>query len=133
MTPRLQWNPDYTVGSDSLDDQHRQILAQCNALADCMDETSEAGRAEFDRRFQALMALAQEHFATEEALLTGSGYPALEEHQNERDEFGYLADNIVKTEHFERSELQRFLALWWVGHIVGSGTKHRPFLQQGAR
>ena len=133
MTPRLQWNPDYTVGSDSLDDQHRQILAQCNALADCMDETSEAGRAEFDRRFQSLMALAQEHFATEEALLTGSGYPALEEHQNERDEFGYLADNIVKTEHFERSELQRFLALWCVGHIVGSGTKHRPFLQQGAR
>ena len=133
MTPRLQWNPDYTVGSDSLDDQHRQILAQCNALADCMDETSEAGRAEFDRRFQALMALAQEHFATEEALLTGSGYPALEEHQNERDEFGYLADNIVKTEHFERSELQRFLALWWVGHIVGCGTKHGVSLAQGAR
>jgi hypothetical protein len=53
-----------------------------------------------------------------------------EELQNERDEFDYLANEIITTENFEKIELQRFLALWWVGHIVGSGRKYRALLEK---
>jgi hypothetical protein len=48
----------------------------------------------------------------------------LEERQNEQDEFDYLANEMITTENFERIELQRFLTLWWVGHIVGSGKNY---------
>ena len=128
MPNRVQWNPDYNVGHETIDGQHRAILAQCNTLADCVADAGQKGDQEFQTEFHALMTMAGEHFSAEEALLTQWGYPELEAHQNEHDEFDYLANEIVTTENFEPIELQRFLALWWVGHILGSGKKYRALL-----
>lgn len=130
MPNRVQWEPRYGVGNEALDDQHRNLLAQCNALADCLADTGAEGDRKFRQTFDELMARARAHFASEEALLAASGYPMLEELQDERDEFEYLAAEIITTDNFDKIELQRFLALWWVGHIVGAGGKHRPFLQK---
>ncbi len=130
MPNRVQWNASYCMGHDLLDAQHRDLLAQCNALADCIADAGQDSDLKFRASFDALMAQAREHFATEESLLAQCEYPMLEEHQNERDEFDYLANDIITTENFEKVELQRFLALWWVGHIVGSGKKYRAFLEK---
>ena len=130
MPNRVQWNPGYSTGNDILDSQHRAILAQCNTLADCLADAGADSEQKFHNTFQALMAQAGEHFSSEETLLTQCGYPLLEEHRDEHDEFDYLAADIITTENFEKVELQRFLALWWVGHIVGSGKKYRAFLEK---
>lgn len=130
MPNQVQWNSDYSMGNELLDSQHRNLLAQCNALADCIADAGPESDLKFNDTFAALMVQAREHFAAEEALLTRCGYPMLEEHQNEYDEFDYLANEIITTENFEQVELQRFLALWWVGHIVGSGKKYRAFLEK---
>jgi hemerythrin-like metal-binding protein len=130
MPNRVQWNPGYSMGNQLLDSQHRNLLAQCNTLADCIADAGPESNLKFNDTFAALMAQAREHFATEEALLAQCGYSMLEEHQNERDEFDYLANDIITTENFEQVELQRFLTLWWVGHIVGSGKKYRAFLEK---
>ncbi|MDP2371006.1 bacteriohemerythrin [Rhodoferax sp.] len=130
MPNRVQWNPGYSTGNDLLDSQHQAILAQCNVLADCIANAGPQSDHDFRTNFDALMAQAGEHFATEAALLTQCAYPMLEEHQNERDEFDYLANDIITAENFESVELQRFLTLWWVGHIAGSCKKHRPFLEK---
>ncbi len=128
MPNRILWNPDYSMGNDILDNQHRAILAQCNALADCITNAAPDCDLRFSNTFTALMAQAGEHFSTEAALLSQCAYPLLEEHLVEHDEFDYLANEIITTENFEQVELQRFLALWWVGHIVGSGKQHSPYL-----
>lgn len=128
MPNRVQWNSSYSIGHELLDTQHRNLLAQCNALADCLADTGPEGDSKFHATFNALMAQAGEHFTTEETLLAQCGYPQLEEQQNEHDEFDYLANDIITTENFEKIELQRFLALWWVGHIVGSSKKYRACL-----
>ncbi len=130
MPNRIQWSADYSVGSEVLDAQHQAILAQCNALADCMTDAGLESNPKFKDTFAALMAQAAQHFATEEALLMQCGYPMLDEQQNEHDEFDYLANEIITTENFEPIELQRFLALWWTGHIVGSSKKYRSFLTE---
>ena len=130
MPNRVQWNPGYSTGNETLDRQHRAILAQCNTLADCLADAGADSEQKFHNTFQALMAQAGEHFSSEETLLTQCGYPLLEEHRDEHDEFDYLAADIITTENFEKVELQRFLALWWVGHIVGSGKKYRAFLEK---
>ncbi|MBI4988470.1 MAG: hemerythrin family protein [Rhodocyclales bacterium] len=118
------------MGNATLDAQHRNLLAHCNALADCLAEAGSEGDRKFRQAFEELMALAREHFAAEEALLACGGYPELEEHRHERDEFDYLAAEIVTTENFDKDELQTFLALWWTGHILGSAKKQRAFLEQ---
>jgi len=130
MPNRVQWDPRNSVGSETLDAQHQDLLAHCNALADCLAEAGPEGKQKFRRIFEALMALSREHFAAEEALLERAGYPDLEEHRHEREEFDYLAAEIVTAENFDKEELQAFLALWWSGHILGSVKKQRPFLGQ---
>lgn len=130
MPNRVQWDAAYSTGHDTLDSQHRAILAQCNALADCITEAGPDSELNFQDTLVALMTQVREHFATETALLTQWAYPMLDEHHNEHDEFDYLANDIITTENFEKIELQRFLALWWVGHIVGSGKQYRAFLEK---
>jgi hemerythrin len=129
MSNRVQWEPCYSVGNETLDNQHRNILAQCNALADCLADASEEGDRKFRKIFDELMVLAREHFGVEEALLARGGYPDLEENRDERDEFEYLAAEIMTTENFDKDELQTFLALWWTGHIVGAAKKYRACLE----
>lgn len=130
MPNRVQWNPRYDVGDDAIDGQHRRILAQCNALADCLSGSSSGNEPGFAGILDELMADARKHFSDEEELLARCGCPGLEEHRNERDEFEYLTANIVTTANFDKVELQRFLALWWVGHIVGFGRKHRDSIRK---
>lgn len=130
MPNRVQWDPGYSVGNAILDEQHSHMLSQCNALADCITDARPDMALEFQRIFNQLMTQSREHFSAEETLLARCAYPMLEEHQNEHDEFNYLANEIITTENFEPIELQRFVTLWWVGHIVGAGKKYRPFLEQ---
>ena len=124
---QVQWEPAHGVGNATLDAQHRNILARCNALADCIEEANDR---RFDEVFGELMALAREHFAAEEALLVSRCYPELEDYRSEREEFDYLSSEIVTTANFDRHELQRFLALWWTGHILGAARKQRPFIEK---
>ncbi len=130
MSNRPQWDPRLSVGNDSLDAQHQALLAHCNVLADCLTDTGAEGDRKFRQVFEELMALSGEHFAAEEALLAKGGYPGLEELRHEREEFDYLAAEIVTTENFDKDELQTFLALWWTGHIIGATKKQRTFLEQ---
>lgn len=127
---RLQWDPRHSVGNETLDAQHRALLAHCDALADCLAEADPEGEQRFQKTIDELMALAREHFAAEEALLARAGYPDLDAHRNERDEFDFLAAEIVTTENFDRQELQTFLSLWWSGHILGSAKAQRAYLER---
>lgn len=126
MPQRPPWDPDYNVGNDVIDAQHQHLLSECGRLADlCAEDSAVADAAAFDQAFAQLKALAREHFATEAALLASQGFADLEAHQDECDEFAYLADEIATTEHFDRMELQRFVSLWFVGHIIGSARQLR--------
>ena len=129
MPSRVQWNSSYSVRNELLDRQHKDLLAQCNALADCVCDSEQVDELKFDRIFNELMSGARDHFSTESALLGHAGHPLLEEVNDAHDEFEHLATDIITTENFDRIELQRFLSLWWVGHIVGTGKKYRDFLK----
>jgi len=128
MPNRVQWVAAYSMGDDTLDSQHQAMLAQCNFLADCLDDAGAPGEQRFDAAFTALMVQAREHFATEAALLRQCAYPLLDAHLSEYEEFDYLVRDIITTENFEKVELQRFLALWWVGHMAGSARPYRSFI-----
>ena len=132
MPIRVPWEPDFDIGHALIDAQRRDLLSQCNLLADhCMAGEGDASDRRFDQAFDRLKALACEHFETDASLLASRGWPDLEDHRIECDEFEYLADEIVTTENFDRLELQRFLALWWVGHIRGTAQPLREFLASG--
>ncbi len=130
MSNRVQWDSRFSTGNEILDAQHKDFLVQCNALADCLDAAGAEADRKFDEIFTALMSRAREHFATEEALLADCGYPELDDHRSEQEEYEFLAAEIATTDNFDKDELQTFLALWWAGHILGAARNYRAFLEK---
>ncbi len=131
MTPnRVDWGLHFAVGHETLDQQHQQLLAQCNVLADlcAVDGGNSSADPEFTRVFEQTMTMAREHFAAEEALLIAGGYPEIEDYRFEIEEYAFLAAEIATTENFDKIELQRFLSLWWVGHILSAAKQQSPYL-----
>ncbi len=124
---RVQWDPSFTVGNDTIDEQHRQILAQCNLLADlcAVDGGNSSADPEFKAAYDRLMTLAREHFAAEEALLVAGAHADLEDYRHACEEYDYLAAEIATAENFDKIELQCFVALWWIGHILDDAKRMR--------
>lgn len=135
MPKHVPWDAAFSVGNELIDQQHQQLLAHCNALADCIPTMPNApsalvelGERQFDQIFNALLADARTHFADEAKLLAQMDKPALdalEAQQDAQDEFEYLVADIVTAENFSKTEIQRFLALWCVGHLLDSGKRLR--------
>lgn len=120
MPVRTPWDTNFAVGHAAIDEQHRQLLDQCNALAElcAVDGGNSGADPQFIAAYDRLMTLAREHFAAEEARLVAGNSPELENYRFEIEEYGYLAAEIATAENFDRIELQRFVALWWIGHIM---------------
>lgn len=114
---RVAWSPAFETGHADIDAQHQELLAQCNRLADL---AGEGAQAPFDEAFAGLKALVRAHFEAEAALLAGAGDAVLEDHGAEGEEFEVLAGEIATTENFDRLELQRFVAVWCLGHVTAS-------------
>jgi hemerythrin-like metal-binding protein len=126
---RATWEPNFDTGHVVIDAQHQGLVTQCNLLADlCAATGAPEGAQAFDQAYAQLEVMAREHFTTEMSVLASSGYPELEDHQFDRDEFDYLVAEIATARNFHRVELQRFLTLWCVGHISGSAQQQREFL-----
>ena len=120
------WDPGFVVGHPLIDAQHGALLAQCDRLAElCGGGPGAADDAAFDAAFERLKSLAREHFDAEAALLAARGDADAEGHSLEGDEFEYLAGEIATTANFDRPELQRFLALWCLGHVRSSAQRYR--------
>ena len=140
------WEADYAVGDALIDTQHEALLRLTHELADhCPSEEvaatdgcatgapADQGDPLFDQAFERLKVLAREHFETEASRLAPLGDESLEDHRFECDEFEYLVEQIATTEHFSRVEIQRFLALWCIGHVRGAAEQHRALAIARAR
>jgi hemerythrin len=113
MPNRVPWDQSFSVGNDLLDDQHRQILADCGALADyCAADHGNGDDAEFRYAFDRLMAFARTHFATETSLLVDRNFPDLDSYRHECDEYEYLSPRSSRLKTLTSSNTEIF-TLWW--------------------
>lgn len=117
---RVAWIDDFASGHAAIDAQHRELLALCDALAAL---SGDADAPRFDAAFQQFQSLVRRHFEAEAALLAGEA--ARDDHAAEAEEFAYLADEIATTANFDRLELQRFVAVWCLGHVTASARQLR--------
>lgn len=92
------WPDDLATGVTVLDDQHRLLDRVLQSLLQTLEGRAQ-GR-DVAARLEQLQCLAEEHFATEEALMEVYGYPHLAPHR---------AEHEALVEHL-RGRLQAFLA-----------------------
>lgn len=130
----IQWIDAMSVGDQSIDAQHRQLIDTINKL----DEAMRVGRGQdallvvFDR----LIRYVKTHFAHEEALMERIGFPNIDAH---RLEHRALTTKVVEFRQKLTSgqiglaiPVSTFLQKWLENHIMVSDRAYAPFLKKRA-
>ncbi len=124
---KITWLPAYSVGNETLDRQHRQLLKLCNLATDCMESNSQESRGDFHLILNDLATYTQTHFQTEEAILRQHGYPELETHRAEHLAYQIrLTDFLLEATQgkIDRTALYQYLSAWWREHILNSDMQY---------
>ncbi|MBI5014392.1 MAG: hemerythrin family protein [Deltaproteobacteria bacterium] len=116
----IEWEERYCIGVDRIDAQHRQFLEYLNRLEQHLSGDGDPGAVGIT--LNRLSDYANFHFAEEEATMGASGYPGLEVHREQHDDFRLqLADLKARYQSQDRTVVQglvRFTADWLLRHIL---------------
>lgn len=128
MPQKILWNPAFSVGNPTLDEQHKKLLAVCNALAECCEMPPSEGVSRFHELLDDLAKYARQHFAAEEGILLECGYPSLDEQKAEHFAFEEKLIVIISDATFGKFDIRetaRFISQWWSSHILESDMKYK--------
>jgi len=116
----LSWRPDYSVGIDTIDAEHRHLFDLINRFHDNFQQGYSL--AELRRVLSQLVAYSEQHFQREQAAMALLEYPQLAEHTRIHEEL-YLAIFDLENRMTERPQsvdldTLRFLRGWLLDHIL---------------
>jgi hemerythrin len=121
----FSWKPEYSVGDDHLDAQHRGLIELINML----DEQSRMGEV-----LEKLEIYVDEHFRDEEAMLEKAGYPDLAAHKQQHKAFeewlavSRRAFREPEVSGMLRDSIRAYLKGWLVNHIMVSDKDYSSWL-----
>ena len=127
------WTPAIAVGYPIIDKQHKELFRRADQLLEAMHE----GRAsaELGRLFQFLQIYVQDHFGTEEMLMTARAYPGKAGHKAQHAEFvrrfeeGLEAFKAKGPSAAVVLDISSLIRGWLVNHISTVDVKLAAFLQ----
>ena len=127
---KLQWDPSFSVGHEAMDLQHRSIFMLIEELREQDGPSLDA--AQRQAILSSLTEYTLKHFAQEEALLGGLGYPGLADQAASHRHFARaVADRCLGAMGSQPSgpgDLLPFLESWWRHHILEEDMAYRAFL-----
>lgn len=121
----FSWKPEYSVGDDHLDSQHRGLIE----LIDMLDSQSRMGEV-----LERLEVYVDEHFRDEEAMLEKVGYPELAAHKQQHKAFeewlavSRRAFREPEVSAMLRDSIRAYLKGWLVNHIMVSDKDYASWL-----
>jgi len=126
----LTWKDSYSVGIDSIDNDHKKLIHLINNLQTAIDYKT-------DRQFESLtmdevVDYTHYHFDREERFMEDNDYPDFVPHKAKHEE---MISNVNKfVEAYERDEsgaiesLLAYLKSWLIAHINGTDQEYSEFL-----
>lgn len=129
--PFVGWKPEFSVGIERFDDDHRHLFSLFNQLH--MSMTGRESNSALNLILRELAWYAQTHFRAEEMLMKRHGYPGLDSHRAQHDRFTEQVDQFVDHFHSGRDEIKvevsDTLQKWLTQHILRSDAAYAKFLQ----
>jgi hemerythrin len=129
----FEWHSDLRLDVPEIDRQHSELLRRARDL----DVAAEAGATPEDltRKLEALVEFTEEHFRSEEALMTAWGYDGYAAHHagHEKllDQIHLLRDEFRGGSIDPTSPLLRlFVQVWTRDHIVGPDKAFADYLRK---
>lgn len=127
----INWKNEFSVGIMEIDNQHKKLLAMINRLiAEQKQLTDPMTIAEL---LTEMTEYAEEHFHTEEFMMSEHGYNMKSEHELQHQRF------ILKTRAFMdaadvgpnilSNALLDYLGSWLIQHILKEDMKYKEFFK----
>mgnify|MGYP003673838178 CR=1 FL=1 len=135
-TNEIQWKEEYSVGIESLDNDHKKLLSLLNHFTTAYDY---AMSEEFEREaLNDLINYTKYHFDREEKLLEQHDYPNLVAHKAQHKQMIKQVERFMdlynEKGHEALNEISEFLANWLINHINGTDKEYSELLsQRGAK
>ena len=115
----LIWKPEYSVGVEAVDYEHRELIDTINRLHDQLDNRDRA--ATIPGFFGDLLKEISSHFALEEKIMRDRGYERLpshkEDHERLLDDLRDIMDSFEYSEEIDSVELALRLDAWFSRHF----------------
>ena len=126
----VEWKDSYSVGIDSIDQQHRKLLNLINQLQTAVDySTGEL----FEREaLDELVEYTKTHFSYEEGLMKDNDYPDFVAHKAQHEKmFKKVSEVLSEYENDKDTAMANaasYLKDWLVHHINGTDKEYSSYL-----
>lgn len=120
----LQWTEQLSVGVDSIDNQHKELIARINGLLSAMGQGK--GREEIGGMMDFLAKYVVDHFGAEQEYMARFAYPAAVAHTAQHTAF--VGDFAALSREFAVQganshmtlQVQSRVSDWLKSHIAGT-------------
>ena len=124
MSDKLEWLDSYSIKIDEIDAQHKKLLSIANELYDlaCGEETNYKNGV--SKALKKLTDYTEYHFSYEEGFQKKYGYPQLDFHKMQHDQFIQQVNSQIQKLSTPNAEdgivFYDFLVKWVLNHIAKS-------------
>ena len=128
----ITWSPDYSVGNEEIDSQHKKLIEIINTLHDGMKAGK--GKVILGDILDELTNYTGFHFAVEEKLFEKYNYPDTITHKQAHADMVErvleFREGYVKGSSLLTLEIMNFLRDWLVNHIAKSDKNYSAYFKE---
>lgn len=129
---KVLWQDSYSVGIESLDNDHKKLINLLNQFTTAYDY---AISEEYEREaLKDLISYTEYHFEREEKLLAEHDYPDFKAHKAQHEkminEVSRFMDLYNEKGHDAMNEISEYLSNWLINHINGTDKEYSELLIQ---
>jgi len=116
----LQWKPEYSVGDESMDAEHQEMIDLINETYEKLGSEPDADQIE--ECLGDIFSTVSMHFALEESLMRKSNYSEYRAHKDNHeellDQIRDLMDDFDADPATGAVQLEKRLSDWFAGHFA---------------
>lgn len=126
----LTWNDSYSVGIESIDNDHKKLIHLINNLQTAIDYKTDQ---QFEKQtMNEVIDYTVYHFTREEEIMEKNEYPDVVPHKAQHKKMIDKVNEFVKAYEEGESEaiesLLKYLKAWLINHINGTDQEYSEFL-----
>ena len=126
----VAWKPEYSVGINSIDQQHKKLVNLINQLQTAVDYST---GEDFEREaLKELVDYTKTHFSYEEGLMEQNGYPDFAPHKAQHEKMIKRVEEVIaeyeQNHDMAMQDALDFLRDWLINHINGTDKQYSDFL-----
>ena len=128
----VTWKDSYSVGIDSIDQDHKKLLGMINQLQTAAHYQTDD--ALIEQTLNDLVDYTKYHFAREEDLMKANNYPDFDAHKKQHEEMVQQVSKFIDEYRVDQTRtidnVTLFLKTWLINHINGSDQEYAPFFKE---